>query len=67
MARKWNSNALEGDGEGVGFSFSLPDEKSSISGDPHQVILRLTPAQVAVEPPTEHRNAPMLLRNRKKN
>lgn len=44
----------ECDGEGVWFSFSLSDEEGSISGNPQQVILCLTSAQVTVEPPAQH-------------
>lgn len=49
-----SGTAPECDGEGILFSFSLSDEESSISRNPQQVILRLTSAQVTVEPSTQH-------------
>lgn len=46
-------SAPKRDGEGVLLSLSLSDEESAVSWYPHQVILRLTSAQVAVEPPVQ--------------
>lgn len=44
----------EGDGVGVG-PLPLPDEEGSISGDPHQHVLRFPPAQTVIVPPASRR------------
>lgn len=44
----------EGDGVRVG-PLPLPDEEGSISGDPHQHVLRFPPAQTVIVPPASRR------------
>lgn len=48
-------NVPKCDGVRIHFSLSLSDQESSISGNPQQVILRLTSAQVTVEPSAQNR------------